>query len=141
MLLIMAMAIIARNEIQKKQAEVMSKEVDKEDAEPKGTTGLILEKDVGIEKQLRSPENSELQNMFEEDKSRLKEFSGMSSNEEEPTLLVTLSSMEKTQKNNERAAEELSRTKEMPESIPRAREAVEADSVARSASRRVLNVE
>ena len=65
----------------------------------------------------------------------------MSSNVEEPTLLVTLSSMEKTQKNNERAAEELSRTKEMPESIPRAREAVEADSVARSASRRVLNVE
>ena len=50
----------------------------KEDAEPKGTKGLIREKrveeleDVRAEKPLRSPEKSELQNTFEEDKSRLR---------------------------------------------------------------------
>ena len=37
MLLGMARAIIARNETQKKQAELRSEEVGKEDAEPKGT--------------------------------------------------------------------------------------------------------
>ena len=85
MLLGMAMAIIARNETQKKQAELISKDVEKEDVEPKGTMGLIREKrveelqDVRTEKPLRSPENSELQNMFDEDKSRLNEFSGMPS--------------------------------------------------------------
>ena len=41
-------------------------------------------------KPLRSPENSELQNTFDENKSRLKEFSVMSSNGEEPTVLVTM---------------------------------------------------
>ena len=48
--------------------------------------------------------------------------------------------MEKTRKNNERAAEELCRTEEMLESIRRAREAEEAESVARSADRRVPGV-
>ena len=50
-------------------------------------------------------------------------------------------SLEKTRKNNERAAEELSRTEEMLESIRRAREAEEAESVARSAATRVPGVE
>ena len=46
MLLGMARAIIARNETQKKQAELLAKEVEKEDGEPNGTTGLIREKRV-----------------------------------------------------------------------------------------------
>ena len=50
-------------------------------------------------------------------------------------------SMEKIQKSNQRSAEELSRTEEMLESIRRAREAEEAESVARSAVRRVPGVE
>ena len=95
MLLGMARAIIARNETQKKQAELMSKEVDKEDAEPKEPKGLIREKRVDeledgrTEKPLRSPEKSELQNTFEEDKSRLKETSEMPSKGEEPTVPVS----------------------------------------------------
>ena len=50
-------------------------------------------------------------------------------------------SMEKIQKSNQRSAEELCRTEEMLESIRRAREAEEAESVARSAARRVPGVE
>ena len=50
-------------------------------------------------------------------------------------------SLEKTGKNNERAAEELCRTEEMLESIRRVREAEEAESVARGAARRVPGVE
>ena len=50
-------------------------------------------------------------------------------------------SMEKIQKSNYRAAEELCRTEEMLESIRRAREAEEAESVARSAAGRVPGVE
>ena len=63
---------IARNETQKQQAELMSIEVEKEDAEPSVTMGLIREKrveklqNVRTEKPLRSPENSEPQNTFEE---------------------------------------------------------------------------
>ena len=49
--------------------------------------------------------------------------------------------MEKIQKSNQRSAEELCRTEEMLESIGRAREAEEAESVARSAVRRVPGVE
>ena len=41
------------------------------------------------EKPLRSPEKSELQNTFEEDKSRIKETSEMPSKGEEPTVPVT----------------------------------------------------
>ena len=95
MLLRMARAIIARNETQKRQAELMSKEVEKEDAEPKGTMRLRRENrveeihDFRAEKLLRSPENSELQNMFEEDKSGLKETSEVPSKGEEPTVPVT----------------------------------------------------
>ena len=95
MLLGMARAIIARNETHNNQAELMSKEVEKEDVEPKETKGLIREKrveeleDVRAEKPLRSPEKSELQNTFEEDKSRIKETSEMPSKGEEPTVPVT----------------------------------------------------
>ena len=124
------------------------------------------------EKPLRSPEKSELQNTFEEDKSRLKETSEMPSKGEEPKVPVTptkettksmaeerldeeiltapkkatldesflkglVESMEKIQKSNQRSAEELSRTEEMLESIRQAREAEEAEGVARSAVRRV----
>ena len=182
MLLGMARAIIARNETQKKQAELRSKEVGKEDAEPKETKGLIREKrveeleDVRAEKPLRSPEKSELQNTFEVANSRLKETSEMPSKGEEPTVQVTptkettrsmaeerldeeilttpkkatsdesflkglAESMEKIQKSNQRSAEELCRTEEMLESIRRAREAEEAESVARNAARRVPGVE
>ena len=49
--------------------------------------------------------------------------------------------MEKIQKSNQTSAEELCRTEEMLESIRRAREAEEAESVARSAARRVPGVE
>ena len=49
-------------------------------------------------------------------------------------------SMEKIQKSNQRSAEELCRTEEMLESIRRAREAEEAENVARSAVRRVPGV-
>ena len=63
----------------------MSKEVQNEEAEPNGTMGLIREKrveelqDVRTGKPSRSPENNELQNTFEEEKSRLKETSEMPS--------------------------------------------------------------
>ena len=50
-------------------------------------------------------------------------------------------SMAKIQKSNQRSAEELSRTEEMLESIRQAREAEEAESVARGAVRRVPGVE
>ena len=46
MLLRMAKAIIARNETQKKQAELMPKDVDKEDAEPKETMGLYWKREL-----------------------------------------------------------------------------------------------
>ena len=73
---------------------------------------------------------------------RLKETSEMPSKGEEERCLKGLAeSMEKIKKNNQRAAEELSRTEEMLESIQRAREAEEAESVARSAARRVPGVE
>ena len=49
--------------------------------------------------------------------------------------------MEKIQKSNQRAAEDLCRTEEMLESIQRARETEEAESVARSAARIVPGVE
>ena len=49
--------------------------------------------------------------------------------------------MEKIKKNNQRAAEELSRTEEMLKSIQRAREAEEAESVDRRAAKRVPGVE
>ena len=50
-------------------------------------------------------------------------------------------SMEKIQKSNQRAAEELCRTEEMLESIRRAKEAEEAENVAQSTARRVPGVE
>ena len=49
--------------------------------------------------------------------------------------------MEKIKNNNQRAAEDLCRTEEMLESIRRAREAEEAESVARSGTSRVPGVE
>ena len=61
--------------------------------------------------------------------------------EEERFLKGLAESMEKIKKNNQRAAEELCHTEEMLESIRRAREADEAESVARSAARRVPGVE
>ena len=73
---------------------------------------------------------------------RLKETSEMPSKGEEERCLKGLAeSMEKIQKSNQRAAEDLCRTEEMLESLRRAREAEEAESVARSAARRVPGVE
>ena len=115
----MARAIIARNETQKKQAELRSKEVGKEDAEPKGTIGLIREKrvdelqDVRTEKPLISPGNSELQNTLDEDKSRLKEFSAMSGNVEEPTVLVTMTTESTRSMIGERLDQEIPTTPKM----------------------------
>ena len=59
---------------------------------------------------------------------------------EEKFLKGLAESMEKIQKSNQRAAEDLCRTEEMLESIQRAREAEEAESIARSAARRVPGV-
>ena len=60
---------------------------------------------------------------------------------EEKFLKGLAESMEKIQKSNQRAAEDLCRTEEMLDSLRRAREAEEAESVARSAARRVPGVE
>ena len=49
--------------------------------------------------------------------------------------------MEKIKKNNQRAAEDMCRTEEMLKLIQQAREAEDAESVARSAARRVPGVE
>ena len=64
-----------------------------------------------------------------------------SKGEEERFLKGLAESMEKIKKNNQRAAEDLCRTEEMLESLQRAREAEEAESVDRSAARRVPGVE
>ena len=58
-----------------------------------------------------------------------------SKGEEERFLKGLAESMEKIKKNNQRAAEELWHTEEMLESLRRAREAEEAESVARSGTR------
>ena len=91
---------------------------------------------------LKESEQKEAEMLPERGALRLKETSEMPSKGEEERFLKGLAeSMEKIKKNNQRAAEELSRTEEMLESIQRAREAEEAESVARSAARRVPGVD
>ena len=85
---------------------------------------------------LKESEQKEAEMLPERGALRLKETSEMPSKGEEERCLKGLAeSMEKIKKNNQRAAEELSRTEEMLESIQRAREAEEAESVARSGTR------
>ena len=90
----------------------------------------------------KESEQKEAEMLPERGALRVKETSEMPSNGEEERFLEGLAeSMEKIKKNNQRAAEDLCRTEEMLESIQRAREAEEAESVARSAARRVPGVE
>ena len=64
-----------------------------------------------------------------------------SNGEEERCLKGLAESMEKIKKNNQRAAEDMCRTEEMLDSIRRAREAEESESVATRAARRVPGLE
>ena len=90
----------------------------------------------------KESEQKEAEMLPERGALRLKETSEMPSKGEEERFLKGLAeSMEEIKKNNQRAAEDLCRTDEMFESIRRAREAEEAESVARSAARRVPGVE
>ena len=90
----------------------------------------------------KESEQKEAEMLPERGALRLKETSEMpSKGEGESFLKGLLESMEKIKKNNQRAAEDLCRTDEMLESIRRAREAEEAESVAWSAARRVPGVE
>ena len=139
MLLGMARAIIARNETQKNQAELRSKDVEKEDVEPNGTTGLIREKRAEELEDVRTKETT--RSMAEERLDEETLTTPKKATLDESFLKGLAESLEKTRKNNERAAEELCRTEEMLESIRRAREAEEAESVARNAARRMPCVE
>ena len=86
----------------------------------------------------RESEQKEAEILPERGALRLKETSEMPSKGEEERCLKGLAeSIEKIKKNNQRAAEDLWHTEEMLESIQRAREAEEAESVARSRTRRV----
>ena len=90
----------------------------------------------------KESEQKEAEMLPERGALRLKETSAMPSKGEEERFLKGLAeSMEKIKKNNQRAVEDLCHTEEMLESIRRAREAEEAESVASSAARRVPGVE
>ena len=102
-------------------------------------TGCVIDPPQNVSKE---SEQKEAEMLPERGELRLKETSEMPRKGEEERCLKGLAeSMENIKKNHQKAAEELSRTEEMLESIQRAREAEEAESVARSAARRVPGVE